>query len=147
MRVALLEADVALPVVKDFIAHARERATGEAVIRSVRPADQVIKITYDGLVEMLGGEGEPEGLNLSLNPPTVILMSGLQGSGKTTTAGKLALRLQKERKKVLVASLDTRRPAAMEQLATLGRQVGVETLPIVAGQSAPDIARRALSAA
>ena len=147
VRVALLEADVALPVVRDFIAKAKERATGEAVIRSVRPADQVVKITYDGLVEMLGGEGEPEGLNLSLNPPTVILMAGLQGSGKTTTAAKLALRLAKERKKVLLASLDTRRPAAMEQLATLAKQAEVDSLPIVAGQSAPDIARRALSAA
>ena len=147
VRVALLEADVALPVVKDFVAHAKERATGEAVIRSVRPADQVVKITYDGLVEMLGGEGEPEGLRISQNPPTVILMSGLQGSGKTTTAGKLALRLVKERKKVLLASLDTRRPAAMEQLAMLAKQAEVDSLPIVAGQSAPDIARRALSAA
>ncbi|HYD45322.1 MAG TPA: signal recognition particle protein, partial [Phenylobacterium sp.] len=147
VRVALLEADVALPVVRDFIAKAKERATGEAVIRSVRPADQVVKITYDGLVEMLGGEGEPEGLNISLNPPTVILMSGLQGSGKTTTAGKLALRLAKERKKVLVASLDTRRPAAMEQLAILAGQAEVDALPIVADQAAPDIAKRAMSAA
>jgi signal recognition particle subunit SRP54 len=147
IRVALLEADVALPVVREFIAKATEAATGEAVIRSVRPADQVVKITYDGLVEMLGGEGEAEGLNLSLNPPTVILMAGLQGSGKTTTAGKLALRLVKERKKVLLASLDTRRPAAMEQLAMLATQAGAESLPIVAGQAAPDIARRALSAA
>ncbi|WP_374472053.1 signal recognition particle protein [Phenylobacterium sp.] len=147
VRIALLEADVALPVVRDFIAKAKERATGEAVIRSVRPADQVVKITYDGLVEMLGGEGEPEALNLSLNPPTVILMAGLQGSGKTTTAGKLALRLSKDRKKVLVASLDTRRPAAMEQLALLAKQAGVDSLPIVAGQAAPDIAKRAMSAA
>jgi len=147
IRVALLEADVALPVVRDFIAKATEAATGEAVIRSVRPADQVVKITYDGLVEMLGGEGEPEGLNLSLNPPTVIMMAGLQGSGKTTTAGKLALRLVKERKRVLLASLDTRRPAAMEQLATLAKLAEVDSLPIVAGQTAPDIARRALSAA
>jgi signal recognition particle subunit SRP54 len=146
VRTALLDADVALPVVRDFIARAREQATGEAVIRSVRPADQVVKITYDGLVEMLGGEGT-EGLNLSLNPPTVILMAGLQGSGKTTTAAKLALRLSRERRKVLLASLDTRRPAAMEQLATLAVQAGVESLPILAGQSAPDIARRALSAA
>ena len=147
VRVALLEADVALPVVRDFIAKAKERATGEAVIRSVRPADQVVKITYDGLVEMLGGEGEPEGLNLSLNPPTVILMAGLQGSGKTTTAAKLALRLGKDRKRVLLASLDTRRPAAMEQLATLATLAQVDSLPIVAGQTAPDIARRALQSA
>ena len=152
IRVALLEADVALPVVRDFIAKATEAATGEAVIRSVRPADQVVKITYDGLVEMLGGGpngegGEPEGLNLSLNPPTVILMAGLQGSGKTTTAGKLALRLVRERKKVLLASLDTRRPAAMEQLAMLAVQAEAQSLPIVAGQAAPDIARRAMQAA
>ncbi len=147
IRVALLEADVALPVVREFIAKATERATGEAVIRSVRPADQVVKITYDGLVEMLGGAGEPEGLNLSLNPPTVILMAGLQGSGKTTTAGKLALRLVRERKKVLLASLDTRRPAAMEQLGMLAEQAGANFLPIVAGQAAPDIARRAMQSA
>ena len=147
VRVALLEADVALPVVKDFIAKARVEATGEAVIRSIRPADQVVKIVYDGLVEMLGGE-ETVGLNIALNPPSVILMSGLQGSGKTTTSAKLALRLSKtDRKKVLMASLDTRRPAAMEQLALLGKQVEVDTLPIVAGQSAVDIARRAMSAA
>ena len=147
VRVALLEADVALPVVKDFIAKAKESATGEAVIRSIRPADQVVKIVYDGLVEMLGGD-EAEGLKLALNPPSIILMAGLQGSGKTTTAAKLALRLSKmDRKKVLMASLDTRRPAAMEQLATLGKQIEVDTLPIVAGQSAVDIARRALQAA
>src|SRR5277367_6034088 len=146
VRVALLEADVALPVVRDFIAKAKVEAAGEAVIRSIRPADQVVKIVYDGLIEMLGGE-EPEGLHLSLNPPTVILMAGLQGSGKTTMTGKLALRLAKfERKKVLVASLDTRRPAAMEQLAILAAQAEVESLPIVPGQSAPDIARRALTA-
>jgi len=147
VRIALLEADVALPVVREFIAKVKEEASGEAVIRSVRPADQVVKITYDGLVDMLGGPGEPEGLSLSLNPPTVIMMAGLQGSGKTTTAAKLGLRLARERKKVLLASLDTRRPAAMEQLATLAVQAGVDSLPIVAGQSAPDIAKRALSAA
>jgi signal recognition particle subunit SRP54 len=147
VRVALLEADVALPVVREFVAKAREAASGEAVIRSVKPADQVVKIVYDGLVEMLGGE-EPEGLRLALNPPTVILMAGLQGSGKTTMTGKLALRLAKaERKKVLVASLDTRRPAAMEQLAILATQAEAQSLPIVAGQAPPDIARRALSAA
>jgi len=147
VRVALLEADVALPVVRDFIAGAREAAGGEAVIRSVRPADQVVKIVYDGLIEMLGGE-TPEGLTLALNPPTVILIAGLQGSGKTTMTGKLALRLARfERQKVLVASLDTRRPAAMEQLAILAKQAEVESLPIVPGQAAPDIARRALTAA
>ncbi|MGV9006281.1 MAG: signal recognition particle protein [Brevundimonas sp.] len=147
VRVALLEADVALPVVKDFIAFATERATGEDVIRSVKPADQVVKIVYDGLVEMLGGE-EPTPLNINATPPAVILMAGLQGSGKTTTSAKLALRLTKfDRKKVMMASLDTRRPAAMEQLATLGKQIEVATLPIVEGQSAVEIAKRALSSA
>ncbi len=146
VRVALLEADLALPVVREFIAKAKERASGEDVIRSIRPADQVVKITYDGLVEMLGGD-TTEGLNISLNPPTVILMAGLQGSGKTTTAGKLALKLVKERKKVLLASLDTRRPAAMEQLGMLAKQAGAEFLPIVAGQMATDIAKRAMTAA
>ena len=147
VRVALLEADVALPVVRDFVTKAKERATGEDVIRAIKPADQVVKIVFDGLVEMLGGD-EPEELNFNTAPPAVILMAGLQGSGKTTTAGKLALRLTKTlRKKVMMASLDTRRPAAMEQLAVLAKQAEVDCLPIMAGQSAPDIARRALSAA
>ena len=147
VRVALLEADVALPVVKEFIAFATERATGEEVIRSVKPADQVVKIVYDGLIEMLGGE-EPVPLNTNASPPAVVLMAGLQGSGKTTTSAKLALRLTKfDRKKVMMASLDTRRPAAMEQLAQLGKQIDVVTLPIVAGESAVQIARRALTSA
>jgi signal recognition particle subunit SRP54 len=147
VRLALLDADVALPVVKDFIARARDLATGEEVLRAVKPSEQVVKIVHDGLVDMLGGR-EPTGLDLNAAPPAVILMAGLQGSGKTTTSAKLASRIQRtERKRVLMASLDTRRPAAMEQLATLGKQTEVETLPIVAGQSAPDIARRALSAA
>ncbi|MBB4797108.1 signal recognition particle subunit SRP54 [Brevundimonas bullata] len=147
VRVALLEADVALPVVKDFISRAKEQATGEEVIRSVKPADQVVKIVYDGLVEMLGGE-EPTPININATPPAVILMAGLQGSGKTTTSAKLALRLTKfDKKKVMMASLDTRRPAAMEQLATLGQQIEVATLPIVAGQSAVEIAKRALQSA
>jgi signal recognition particle subunit SRP54 len=148
VRLALLEADVALPVVRDFIAKAKELASGESVIRAVKPSEQVVKIVHDGLVDMLGGEGPAEGLNLATTPPAVILMAGLQGSGKTTTSAKLGLRLTKlERKKVLMASLDTRRPAAMEQLAALGQQAEVDTLPIMAGQSAPDIARRALQAA
>ena len=147
VRLALLDADVALPVVKDFVTRAREAAAGEQVIRSVKPGEQVVKIVHDGLVTMLGGD-DPQGLNLATVPPTVILMAGLQGSGKTTTSAKLAMRLVKtDRKRVLMASLDTRRPAAMEQLATLGKQIEVETLAIMAGQSAPDIARRALSAA
>ena len=147
VRVALLEADVALPVVRDFITKAKQRATGEDVIRSIKPADQVVKIVFDGLVEMLGGD-EAEDLSLAAAPPVVMMVAGLQGSGKTTTVAKLALRLAKtQRKKVLLASLDTRRPAAMEQLAVLAKQAEVDSLPIIAGQSASDIARRALSAA
>jgi signal recognition particle subunit SRP54 len=147
VRVALLEADVALPVVRDFIAKAKEQATGEAVIRAVKPSEQVVKIVHDGLVEMLGGP-EPVGLELGVVPPAVILMAGLQGSGKTTTSAKLAVRITRtERKRVLMASLDTRRPAAMEQLAALGKQGEIDVLPIMPGQSAPDIARRALTAA
>ncbi len=149
VRVALLEADVALPVVRAFIDKARVEAAGEVVIRSVKPADQVIKIVHDGLVEMLGaGEAEPQPLRLALNPPTVILVAGLQGSGKTTLCAKLALRLAKtDRKRVIMASLDVRRPAAMEQLAILGKEAGADALPIVPGQAPADIARRALSAA
>ena len=147
VRVALLEADVALPVVRDFIDKARQLALGEAVIRSVKPADQVIKIVHDGLVDMLGGD-DVQPLRLALNPPTVILIAGLQGSGKTTLSAKIALRLSKtERKRVIMASLDVRRPAAMEQLAILGKEAGVDTLPILPGQAPADIARRAMSAA
>ncbi|MEM1105707.1 MAG: signal recognition particle protein [Pseudomonadota bacterium] len=149
IRVALLEADVALPVVKDFIGAVRERAVGEEVIRSVKPGQQVVKIVHDGLVDLLGGEAASADLKID-SPPAVIMMAGLQGSGKTTTTGKLALRLaSKARKKVLLASLDVRRPAAMEQLAILADQAGegVTALPIVAGQLPADIARRALQAA
>ncbi len=138
---------MALPAVKDFIAKARDLATGEDVLRAVKPSEQVVKIVHDGLVDMLGGD-QPVGLNLNAAPPVVVMMAGLQGSGKTTTSGKLAARLRNyDRKRVLMASLDTRRPAAMEQLATLGKQGEVEVLPILAGQSAPDITRRALNAA
>ena len=149
IRVALLEADVALPVVKDFIEKVRERAVGEEVIRAVKPGQQVIKIVHDGLVEMLGGEETDTSLKID-SPPAVIMMAGLQGSGKTTTSGKLALRLAgKQKKKVLLASLDVRRPAAMEQLAILADQAGegVTALPIIAGQLPADIAKRALQAA
>src|SRR5271170_5815698 len=136
VRVALLEADVALPVVRDFIAKAKIEATGEAVIRAAKPSEQVVKIVHDGLVDMLGGP-EPVGLELAVVPPAVILMAGLQGTGKTTTSAKLAVRITKtERKRVLMASLDTRRPAAMEQLAALGKQGEIDVLPIMAGQSA-----------
>ncbi|MEQ9314545.1 MAG: signal recognition particle protein [Henriciella sp.] len=149
IRVALLEADVALPVVKEFIGKIKERAVGEEVIRSVKPGQQVIKIVHDGLVEMLGGENAETGLRVD-NPPSVIMMAGLQGSGKTTTTAKIAKRLaERDKKKVLLASLDVRRPAAMEQLAILAKQVGgnVTSLPIVEGQMPAEIARRALQAA
>lgn len=149
IRVALLEADVALPVVKDFIASIKDKAVGEDVIRSVKPGQQVVKIVHDGLVELLGGEDAETGLRVD-NPPAVVMMAGLQGSGKTTTTGKLAKRLaDRDKKKVLLASLDTRRPAAMEQLAILADQCGdaVSSLPIIEGQSPAEIARRALQAA
>jgi signal recognition particle subunit SRP54 len=143
VRVALLEADVALPVVKDFIDKVKEKAVGEAVIKSVTPGQMVVKIVHDHLVETLGAESA--GLNLQATPPVPILMVGLQGSGKTTTTAKIALRLTtRERKRVLMASLDTRRPAAMQQLAVLGEQSGVETLNIVPGEPPLAIAKRAV---
>ncbi|AKM06724.1 signal recognition particle protein [Pelagerythrobacter marensis] len=147
VRVALLEADVALPVVRRFIDAVTEKAIGAEVLKSVTPGQQVVKIVNDELVEMLGGE-EVEGLTLEAKPPVVIMMVGLQGSGKTTTTAKLA-KLLKERhgKKALMASLDVNRPAAQEQLAVLGEQVSVATLPIVAGQQPVDIARRAMESA
>lgn len=148
VRVALLEADVALPVVKDFITKVRTEAVGEAVIKSVKPGQQVVKIVYDALVDMLGGDAPAEGLRVHGEPPNVIMMAGLQGSGKTTTTAKLALRLTKtDKRRVLMASLDTRRPAAMEQLATLGKNIGVDVLPIVAGQPPQEITKRAMTAA
>jgi signal recognition particle subunit SRP54 len=145
VRNALTEADVALPVVKEFIDKVRPRAIGENVIRSVTPGQQVIKIVHDVLVETLGNENEQLSLG---SPPAPILMVGLQGSGKTTTSAKLGLLLQtREKKRVLMASLDTTRPAAMEQLRVLGEQAGIATLPIVAGQGPLDIAKRALASA
>jgi signal recognition particle subunit SRP54 len=144
IRVALLEADVALPVVKDFVDGVREKAIGQEVLRSVTPAQMVVKIVHDHLVETLGGEIEG-GLNLNAVPPVVIMMVGLQGSGKTTSSAKLARLLKsRERKKVLMASLDVQRPAAQEQLAVLGRQIEVTTLPVVFGERPVGIARRAL---
>jgi signal recognition particle subunit SRP54 len=146
VRVALLEADVALPVVKDFIAAVREKAVGAEVIRSITPGQMVVKIVHDHLVETLGAAAEP--LSFRTTPPAVVLMVGLQGSGKTTTTAKIAKRLfERERKKIMLASLDVARPAAQEQLAILGTQIGVATLPIIAGQSPLEIARRALTAA
>ncbi|MEM9263798.1 MAG: signal recognition particle receptor subunit alpha, partial [Pseudomonadota bacterium] len=150
VRVALLEADVALPVAKEFVGKVKERAIGQEVLRSVTPGQQVIKIVNDALIDMLGGRDAAEDgqLNLMMSPPAPILMVGLQGSGKTTTTAKIAARIEKrEKKKVLMASLDTRRPAAMEQLAILGQQVGVKTLPIIDGQTPVQIANRAMEAA
>ena len=143
VRVALLEADVALPVVKDFLAKVREGAVGEAVLKSVTPGQMVVKLVHDALVEALGSTSSA--INLNAEPPVVIMMVGLQGSGKTTTTAKIAMRLvSRERKRVLMASLDTRRPAAQEQLAVLGRQANVPTLPIVPGEPPVAIAKRAL---
>jgi signal recognition particle subunit SRP54 len=148
VRVALLEADVALPVVKDFIAKVKVEAVGEAVVKSVKPGQQVVKIVHDALVEMLGGDQPPEPLRITGEPPNIIVMAGLQGSGKTTTSAKIALRLTKtDKRRVLMASLDVRRPAAMEQLSTLGKNIGVDVLPIVPGQGPADIAKRAITAA
>ncbi|HVM79525.1 MAG TPA: signal recognition particle protein [Stellaceae bacterium] len=152
IRVALLEADVALPVVKSFVDGVRAKAVGQEVIRSVTPAQMVVKIVHDHLVETLGGEaGAPpveQGVNLNAPAPVVVMMVGLQGSGKTTTTAKLARLLKdRQRKKVMMASLDVNRPAAQEQLAVLGRQVGVDTLPFIAGEQPLAIARRAHQAA
>jgi signal recognition particle subunit SRP54 len=146
VRVALLEADVALPVARDFVDQATEKAVGQEVLRSVTPGQMVVKIVHDQLVETLGSDASE--LNVNVNPPAVVMMVGLQGSGKTTTTAKLAKRLtERERKKVLMASLDVARPAAQEQLAILGRQANVDTLPVVAGQQPVDIAKRAVQAA
>jgi signal recognition particle subunit SRP54 len=146
VRVALLEADVALAVVKELVAAVRDKAVGERALASVTPGQMVVKIVHDHLVEMLGAEAAE--LDLRASPPVAILMVGLQGSGKTTTTAKLALRLKtRERKKVLMASLDTRRPAAQEQLSILGQQAGLDTLSIVPGEPPLAIARRALQKA
>ena len=145
VRIALLEADVALGVVKDFVAAVRDKAVGEAVVKSVTPGQMVIKIVHDHLVETLGTAAE--GINLRATAPVPIMMVGLQGSGKTTTTAKIARRLSvREKKKVLMASLDTRRPAAQEQLAILGLQAEIATLPIVPGEPPVAIARRAILA-
>ena len=147
VRVALLEADVALPVARKFIDAVTEKAVGQQVLKSITPGQQVVKIVNDELVAMLGGEGT-EPLHLEVRPPAVIMMVGLQGSGKTTTTAKIAKLLkEKHGKKALMASLDVNRPAAQEQLAVLGQQVSVATLPIVPGQQPVDIARRALESA
>ena len=143
VRVALLEADVSLTVARDFVKRVQEKATGQAVTRSITPGQQVVKIVHDELIRVLRGDGPADALKID-NPPSTILMVGLQGSGKTTTTAKLAKRLKdRQGKRVLLASLDTNRPAAMEQLAILAGQVGVDCLPIVKGERAPQIAKRA----
>ncbi len=144
IRTALLEADVALPVVKSFIDQLRPLAVGSAVLKSVTPGQQVVKIVNDALIEMLGA---PAALSFDAVPPVVMMMVGLQGSGKTTSTAKLAKFIsQNEKRKVLMASLDTQRPAAMQQLAVLGEQINIETLPIIDGQAPVDIAKRAVQA-
>ncbi|WP_084579867.1 signal recognition particle protein [Sphingomonas azotifigens] len=145
VRVALLEADVALPVAREFVDKVTEQAVGQQVLRSVTPGQQVVKIVHDALVDMLGADTAE--LHIDVTPPAVIMLVGLQGSGKTTTTAKLAKLLKKQGKKVMMASLDVNRPAAQEQLAVLGTQTEVATLPIVTGQQPVDIARRALQSA
>ena len=146
VRRALLEADVALEVVRSFTERVREKAVGAEVLKSIKPGQMVVKIVHDELVEMLGTDAAP--IDLNAPAPVVVMMVGLQGSGKTTTSGKIAKRLtDKQRKRVLMASLDTRRPAAQEQLRVLGEQTGVATLPVIAGQGPVEIAGRAEQAA
>lgn len=146
IRIALLEADVSLPVVKDFIASLKTKALGAEVVKGINPAQMVVKLTNDHLTELLGSDNQP--LNLAANPPVVILMCGLQGSGKTTSTGKLALRLKsKQNKKVLVASLDVYRPAAQKQLEQVATKAGVPSLPIVDGEKPLAITERALKTA
>src|SRR6266568_4101960 len=145
VRRAMLEADVALDVVRSFVDQVKKNSVGVALIKSVKPGQMVVKLVHDQLVDTLGSNAEP--IDLNAPAPVAVMMVGLQGSGKTTTTAKIAKRLTEQgKRKVLMASLDTRRPAAMEQLAVLGRQVSVDTLPIVEGQTPPQIARRALEA-
>jgi len=144
IRVALLEADVALPVVKEFVDGVRAKAVGQEVLRSIQPGQQVVKIVHDHMIEMLGG-AVPEALRIDTNPPVAILMVGLQGSGKTTTSAKIALRLtSREKKKVLMASLDIYRPAAQQQLQQLGTQTEVQVLAPIFGEQPVAIAKRAM---
>ncbi len=146
VRRALLEADVALDVVRSFTDKVREKAVGAEVLKSIKPGQMVVKIVHDELVDMLGSEGVA--IDLNAPAPVVVMMVGLQGSGKTTTTAKIAKRLtDRQNKKVLMASLDTRRPAAQEQLRQLGEQTGVATLPVIAGQTPVEIAGRAVQAA
>jgi len=144
IRIALLEADVSLPVVKSFIAAVKTEALGEKVVKSVKPGQMVVKIVHDELVKLLGSDTTE--LNFNAPAPVCMLLVGLQGSGKTTTAAKIAGRLKKN-KRILLASLDIYRPAAQEQLAQLGKQIGVDVLPIIAGQNPSEITKRALQEA
>ena len=144
VRRALLEADVALDVVRDFTEAVKAKAVGQEVVRSVTPGQMVIKIVQDELVRVLGSDAQS--IDLAATPPVVMMLVGLQGSGKTTTTAKLGRRLEtRDKQKVLMASLDTRRPAAQEQLRVLGEQTGVATLPIVAGETPAAITKRAAS--
>jgi signal recognition particle subunit SRP54 len=146
VRRALLEADVALDVARAFTDNIKKQAIGVEVMKSVTPGQMVVKIVYDQLIATLGADSQ--GIDLNAAPPVAIMMVGLQGSGKTTTTAKVARRLaDRQKKKVLMASLDVRRPAAMEQLAVLGREAGIDTLPVVEGQQPPQIAKRAIEAA
>ncbi len=146
IRRALIEADVALDVVRDFTDKVREKAVGAEVVKSVTPGQMVVKIVHDELVDMLGSDADP--ISLAAAPPVTLMMVGLQGSGKTTTTAKIAKRLtEKQKKKVLMASLDVKRPAAQEQLRQLGEQISVDTLPIVEGQTPVEIAARSEQAA
>ena len=144
IRLALIEADVSLPIIKEFIAKVKEKAIGEKIIKSIRPDQQLVKIVYDELVNLLGAD-EDTSLNFKAVPPAVILMVGLQGSGKTTTSAKIALKLKKN-KRVLMASLDIYRPAAQEQLAQLGKQANIDVLDIIEGQRPLEITKRAIEA-
>jgi signal recognition particle subunit SRP54 len=146
VRRALLEADVALDVARAFTDNIKKQAVGVEVMKSVTPGQMVVKIVHDQLIATLGADSQ--GIDLAAAPPVAIMMVGLQGSGKTTTTAKIARRLaDRQKKKILMASLDVRRPAAMEQLAVLGREAGIDTLPVVEGQQPPQIAKRALEAA
>src|SRR5690349_2463296 len=143
VRLALLDADAGLPVVKDFVAHVKERALGQDVVGSLTPGQALVGIVYEELVKLMGGAAE--GINLATTPPAVVLLAGLQGSGKTTSAGKLARILkQSQRKKVLLVSADVYRPAAIDQLATLGKALEVEVFPSDPSQKPVDIARAAV---
>ncbi|MGL9726363.1 MAG: signal recognition particle protein [Wolbachia sp.] len=145
IRIALIEADVSLEVAKKFINDIKEKVIGEKVIKSISPAQMIIKIVQDNLIAILGSK--KSNLNLAVKPPAVIMMVGLQGSGKTTTSGKLALKLKKQKKKVMLASLDIYRPAAQKQLEVLGKQIGVQTLPVIIDDKPTTITKKALTAA